>query len=171
LVGIYVFFSGIRTANPQRFVVVLAALLFVLAAGLGLILFARDLEGTFARVGGAVAIALLGTAIGAYEFWYQNQYIPSHAGGAVALNVSLDRATDRGPFSVIRARIGYEAIGGKSVSAIGSVYTLTGSQVLRCPRSATVRRVGDYFKGFLLDPQRLRFMADAPELQPTVLPA
>jgi hypothetical protein len=171
LVGIYIFFTGIRTTNPQRFVVVFAALLFISAAVVGVILFGRDLEGTFARVGGAVAIALLGTAIGAYEFWYQNQYTPSHAGGSVALKVSLQRAGEQGPFSVIRARIGYETIGGKSVSAIGSAYTLTGSQILRCSRSATVQRVGDYFKGFLLDPQRLRFMADARELQPTVLAA
>jgi hypothetical protein len=72
---------------------------------------------------------------------------------------------------VIRATLDYEAIGGKSVAAVGSVYSLTGSQVVRCPRRATVQQVTGAFKGFLLDPQRIRFMADVVEQPPNVLAA
>jgi hypothetical protein len=170
-VGVYVFFSGIRTTNPQRFVVVLVALAFALAAAVGFILFARDLERSVAGVGGTVAIAVLGAVIGAYEFWYQNQYIPTHASSDVALNVSLSPAGEHGDFLVVRAKIGYESIGGKSVSAVGSVYTLTGSKVVRCNQSVTVGRVGTVFRGSLLDPQRIRFMANVFEFPPTVLAA
>jgi hypothetical protein len=51
------------------------------------------------------------------------------------------------------------------------VYSLTGSRVVRCPRSAPVQQVQGAFKGFLLDPQRIRFMAYVLEQPPTVLAA
>ncbi len=171
LFGVYALFSALGTLGPQRYPVVAAALTIVAAAVLGLFFFGRDVKLTLPRVGGAVALALLGTTIGAWEFWYQNQYIPSHAGGAVALRAQLHRTSGKGAFDVIRATLDYETVGGKSVSVIGSVYTLTGSTVVKCPRAATVHRVGDYFEGFLLDPQRIRFMADVLEETPTVLAA
>jgi hypothetical protein len=83
LFGVYVLFSGLGSPAQQRWVVVAVALLIIGAAALGLVLFGRDVELTLPRVGAAVALALLGTTIGAWEFWYQNQYVPAHAGGAV----------------------------------------------------------------------------------------
>src|ERR1044071_7004584 len=59
-------------------VVVVAALLIIGAATLGLVLFGREVELTLPRVGTAVALTLLGTTIGAYEFWYQHQYEAAH---------------------------------------------------------------------------------------------
>jgi hypothetical protein len=171
LFGVYVLFSGLGSPARQRYVVVVVALLIVGAATLGLVLFGREVELTLPRVGAAVALTLLGTTIGAYEFWYQHQYVPAHAGGAVSLKVGLTRLGTQGPFDVIRATVDYQAIGGKSVASVGSVYSLTGSRVVRCPRSATVSQVRGAFKGFLLDPQRIRFMADVREQPPTVLAA
>jgi hypothetical protein len=171
LFGVYVLFSGLGTPAQQRYVVVAVALVIIGAAALGLVLFGREVELTLPRVGAAVALALLGTTLGAWEFWYQNQYVPAHAGGAVSLKVGLTRVGAKGPFDVIRATVDYEAIGGKSVSAVGSVYSLTGSRVVRCPRSATVQQVQGAFKGALLDPQRIRFMADVVEQPPAVLAA
>ena len=171
LFGLYVLFSGLGSPARQRYVVVVAALLIIGAATLGLVLFGREVELTLPRVGTAVALTLLGTTIGAYEFWYQHQYEPAHAGGAVSLKVGLAKTGEQGSFDVIRATIDYQAIGGKSVAAVGSVYSLTGSRVVRCPRSATVHQVTGAFKGFLLDPQRIRFMADVLEQPPSVLAA
>ncbi len=171
LFGLYVLFSGLGSSAQQRWVVVAVALLIIGAATFGLVLFGREVELTLPRVGAAVALALLGTAIGAWEFWYQHQYVPAHAGGAVSLKVGLTEVGTKGPFDVIRATVDYEAIGGKSVSAVGSVYSLTGSRVVRCPRSATVTQVVGAFKGALLDPQRIRFMADVLEQPPSVLAA
>jgi uncharacterized membrane protein YidH (DUF202 family) len=171
LFGVYVLFSGLGTPAQQRWVVVAVALVIVGAAAFGLVLFGRDVELTGRRLGAAVALTLLGTAIGAWEFWYQHQYVPAHAGGAVSLKVSLNRAGEQGAFDVIRATVDYQAIGGKSVSSVGSVYSLTGSRVVRCPRTATVKQVQGAFKGFLLDPQRIRFMADVLEQPPSVLAA
>jgi len=171
LFGLYLTFSALGTSEGmQRYVVVTAALAIVSVGALGLLLFGRDVKLTLPRVG-AVALGLLGTTVGAWQFWYQNQYVPSHAGGTVSLKVQLRRIGHEGAFDVIRAALDYEAIGGKSVSVVGSVYTLTGSNVAQCPRAATVSRVGDYFAGFLLDPQRVRFMADVVEQAPTVLAA
>ncbi|HKD35089.1 MAG TPA: DUF308 domain-containing protein [Gaiellaceae bacterium] len=171
LFGVYVLFSGLGSPARQRWVVVAVALVIIGAAAFGLVLFGRDVELTLPRVGAAVALALLGTTVGAYEFWYQNQYIPAHAGGAVSLKVNLTRAGQEGPFDVIRATLDYEEIGGKSVAAVGSAYSLTGSRIVRCPRAATVQQVKGAFQGFLLDPQRIRFMADVLEQPPNVLAA
>ena len=169
--GVYVLFSGLGTPAQQRWIVVAVALVIIGAAVLGLVLFGRDVELTLPRVGTAVALTLLGTAIGAWEFWYQHQYVPAHAGGAVSLKVKLTRAGEQGAFDVVRATVDYQAIGGRSVAAVGSVYSLTGSRVVRCPRSATVKQVEGAFKGALLDPQRIRFMADVLEQPPSVLAA
>src|SRR5262249_9448658 len=75
LFGVYVLFSGLGSPARQRWVVVAVALVIIGAAAFGLVLFGRDVELTLPRVGAAVALALLGTTVGAYEFWYQNQYI------------------------------------------------------------------------------------------------
>ncbi|HEY8778130.1 MAG TPA: hypothetical protein VIM33_16840 [Gaiellaceae bacterium] len=171
LLGVYVFFSGIRTVGVQRLVVVIAALAFMVMAILGLLVFGSDIRVTLAHVGGAVALTLIGTTIGLWEFWYQNRYVPSHAGRAVALNVGLRVVGRQAGFDVIRASVGYEDIGGRSVSVIGSAYTLTGSRVIRCARAPTVSRVASFFNGFLTDPQRIRFMADVREESPSVLAA
>jgi hypothetical protein len=126
---------------------------------------------TFARVGGAIALGLLGTLIGLWQFWYQNQYVPARAGRAVALRASLQLVGEQSAHHVVRATLEYEDIGGRSVSVIGSTYTLTGSRVLPCHRSATFKRVKQFFGGPLLDPQRSRFMADVVERPVTVLAA
>jgi hypothetical protein len=171
LVGLYLVFSGLGAATGiQRVVVVSLAFAVVVVAGLGLLTFWRDVELTAPKVG-AVALGLIGTTLGAWEFWYQNQYVPSRAGGTVQLKAQLRRIDEQGPFDVIRATLDYEAIGGKSVSVVGSAYTLTGSNVIACSREATVARVGDYFGGFLLDPQKIRFMRDVVEQAPAVLAA
>jgi hypothetical protein len=171
LLGVYVFFSAIGTAGPQRVVVVFAALVLMIVAIAGLVSFGRDVSVTLPRVGGAVALTLLGTVVGAWEFWYQNQYVPSRAARAVSLKVDLQPAGKQPTFDAIRATVGYEAIGGKSVSVVGSAYTLTGSRVVSCARAATVERVSGFFGGLLTDPQRVRFMANAHEETPTVLAA
>jgi hypothetical protein len=171
LLGLYLVFSGLGTAiGMQRVVVVSLAFTVVAIAVLGLFTFWRDVELTAPKVG-AVALGLIGTTLGAWEFWYQNQYVPSRAGGTVQLKAQLKRIDQRVPFDVIRAGLDYGAIGGKSVSVVGSAYTLTGSKVSACSRDATVARVGDYFNGFLLDPQKIRFMRDVVEQDPTVLAA
>jgi hypothetical protein len=171
LFGLYVTFAALGTATgTQLDVVVAIALVIVAVAGVGLLFFGGDVKLTLPRVG-AVALGLVGTTVGAWEFWYQNQYVPSRAGGTVELKVQLRRTSQAGRFDVVRATVDYQAIGGKSVAVVGSAYTLTGSKVFQCPRDATVKRVADFFGGFLLDPQRLRFMRDVVEQPPTVLAA
>ena len=166
LLGVYVFFAAIRAASTQRPVVAVVALALIVVALLGLRFFATDAHVTLPRLGAAVALGLIGTSIGAWEFWYQNQYVPSHAGRAVALSVALHRDGRQAAYDVIRATVGYEDIGSKSVSVLGSAYTLTGSRVVRCHRPATTTAVQEYFKGFLADPQRTRYMADVWEERP-----
>jgi hypothetical protein len=165
LLGIYVFFSAIQTVGTQRVVVVSVALALVAVALAGLWVFGRDARVTLPRLG-AIALALIGTTIGAWQFWYQNQYVPSRAGRAVTLKVNIHLADEQKAYDVIRATVEYEDIGGRSLSVIGSAYTLTGSRVVRCHRPAVTENVRPFFRGFLLDPQRSRFMADVWEIQP-----
>jgi hypothetical protein len=133
LVGVYVFFSAIRTAGPQRPVVVAVALMIVAFAATGLRFFGSEARVTLPRLG-TIALGLIGTTIGAWEFWYQNQYVPSRAGRAVELNFNLDLVAHQPKHEVIQATVSYQGIGGRSVSVIGSTYTLTCSRVVRCER-------------------------------------
>jgi hypothetical protein len=170
LVGVYVFLSAMRTPSGQRPVVLVISLVLVAVALVGLFYFGRDARVTLPRIG-AVVLGLVATIIGAWEFWFQNQYAPSHAGRAVSLEVTLTRVGRQRDHDVIRATTGYKDVG-RSVLVIGSSYTLTGAHVVRCERQATPAKVASTMNGYLLDPQRTRFMSDVWELRPaTVLAA
>lgn len=172
VLGLFVFFAAIRTSGAQRLLVVVAALALMVVGLLGLRVFGRNARVTPRRVEAAVALGMVGIVIGVGQFWFQNQYVPSRAGRAVALSVALSRAGVQSEYEVIRARVDYRDIGGRSVSVIGSAYTLTGSHVVRCHRPATAARVQDVFEGFLPDPQASRYMTDVWEERPaTVLAA
>jgi hypothetical protein len=168
LLGVYVFFSAIRSVGVQRTVVVSVALVLIVVALVGLRFFGREARVTLPRLG-TIAVGLVGTTIGAWEFWYQNQYIPSHAGRAVTLKADLQIAREQRTYAVVRARVEYENLGGRSVVVIGSTYTLTGSRVVSCHRAASAAAVARMFSGFLVDPQRTRFMADVWEEQPAAV--
>jgi hypothetical protein len=166
LIGAYSFVAAIRTGGDQRPVVAVVAALLTAAALLGARIAWHDGAGGGVHLAAAVALGLLGTAIGVAEFWYQNQYVPTHLESAVSLDVQLKLEAVQKNFDVIRATIDFEDIGSRNVTVIGSTYTLTGSRVIRCQRKATPAAVQSIFSGPLPDPQRSRFMADVWEEQP-----
>ena len=167
--GIYLFFAAIRTSGTQHLVVVATALVIIVIAALGLRYFGRGVRITTRRIEGAIAVGALSIVLGVSQFWFQNEYVPAHAGRAVVLKTYLTRAGERNGYDVVSARIDYEAVGGRSVSTIGSAYTLAASHVVRCHRTATAVRVQDPFDKFLLDPQVSRFMTDVREERPAAL--
>jgi hypothetical protein len=170
-VGAYAFLSAIRSTSTQRWFVTFAALVLMVVAVFGLRFFGSDARVTLPRLA-TIALGLVGTTVGAWQFWYSNQYAPSHAGRAVALDVELERAGKQSHDDVVRAVISFQGIGRTGVSVLGSTYTLTGSRIVRCRRPAAAAAVEKVFSGFLTDPQRTRFMSDVREIQPaTVLAA
>jgi len=164
VVGVYVFVSALRASSDQGAIVLAVGLVLAWVPLAGWFYIRRQRRFKFARFGG-IALGLVTTIVGVSEFWFQNQYVPSRAGRAVALVADIKRVGTKGDEDIIRATIDYKDIG-RSVQAIGSTYTLTGSRVIRCARSATAQRVGSYFRGALTDPQRTRFMADVWETRP-----
>jgi hypothetical protein len=171
LLGLYVFLSAIRAVSAQWPLVLAVGVTLIVVALLGLRFFARDARVTLPRLG-TVALGLLGTIVGTWQFWYQHEYVPSHTGAAVTLDTRLHLDRKGTAYDAVRVTLEYENVGTASVSVIGSTYTLTGSRVVRCRRSATADAVQGIFRGFLPDPQRTRFMADVWEEQPaTVLAA
>jgi hypothetical protein len=166
LIGAYAFVSAIKTGGDQRPVVAVVTGLVTAVALVGARIAWRDGAGGRIEVAAAVALGLLGTVIGVAEFWYQNQYVPSHLESAVSLHVQLKLEAVQKNFDVIRATIDSEDIGGRNAKVIGSTYTLTGSRVIRCQRKATPTAVQGIFNGLLPDPQRSRFMANVWEEQP-----
>jgi phosphoglycerol transferase MdoB-like AlkP superfamily enzyme len=94
VLGIYVFFAAIGTSGAQRIVVVAGALAIIVAGLLGVRFFGRDARITHLRVEGAIALGVIGIVVGVGQFWFQNQYVPSHAGRAVALKVALSVRND-----------------------------------------------------------------------------
>ena len=173
LLGVYVFFGAQAGAGTQRAIVTGFSLLFMAAGFLGFVLFWSQIKKSTARVGAGVALTVVGLVIGGWEFWYQNQYVPSHLDRAVSVQVSLKNLGTQDGNDVLRATLDYEDVGGRAVVVLGSDYTLTGSTIVPCPRQPTARSVATtYFSNALPDPQRSRLMTDVWEVQPsTVLAA
>jgi hypothetical protein len=172
-VCIYVFLAASQASRSQRLVVYFVNLMVLILSVLGLILFSKGTKATPRKIGAAVALGIVGTAIGIGEFWYQNQYVPTHAGRAIALTASLRVVAQQPRYSVVRATVTYQDIGGRAVTVIGSTYTVTASRVVRCPRAKpTATNLRQFFSGFLVDPQRARYMSDvSEEWPPTFLEA
>lgn len=171
LLAIYVFLSGLRAPGGQRPIVVAVAVVLIVVGALGLSFFGRDARVTIPRIG-TIALGVIGTLFAAWQFWYQNQYAPAHAGQAVALSATIKRVDEQAAYDVIKASISYEDTSSSGVSVIGSTYTLTGSRLVRCQRTASTKYIQSDFSGLLPDPQRTRFMADVWEDRPaTVLAA
>jgi hypothetical protein len=168
LIGVYLLLSTVKTASPQRPAVVAVALLLIAIALVALHRFGRDVKVTWAKVG-TIALGLIGSTLAAWQLWYQTQYVPFHAGSDVSLAADLTLLAKETRYDTIRATVNYQDIGGSGVSVLGSTYTLTGSRVVRCHSSADVGIVDKMFNGFLPDPQRTRFMANAWELRPSAV--
>jgi hypothetical protein len=181
LVGCYVFFTGIGATGVQRSIVLGFSVLLMVAGIAGAWFFWRDVHFSLVRVGASIALTVVGIAVGVSEFWYQNQYAPSHLGRAVSLQADMKVVGHQRDYDVLSVTLNYQALGGTKVTVVGSTYTLTGSRVVRCERTATSSRVGDVLGGskknekkpsFLVDPQTSRFTAGTLEERPaTVLAA
>src|SRR5437588_6446899 len=119
LLGIYLLLSAVKTASTQRPVVAGVALVLIAVSLVALHLFGRDVRITLTRVG-TVALGLIGSTAGAWEFWYQTQYVPFHAGSAVTVGADLTLVSKQKVYDVVRATLNYEEIGGTGVSVVGS---------------------------------------------------
>jgi hypothetical protein len=170
LAGMYAFLSGVRAAGGQRLVVVAVGAVLIGVAVTGLAVFGSEVRVTAPRLG-ALALALVGATVSASQFWYQNEYAPSQAGRAIALTATLTKEETQRNAYVVRATVRFEAVAGRSLSVVGSAYTLTGSRLVSCDRQdrADVEEVAQVFSGFLIDPQRSRFTANVREQQPSTL--
>jgi hypothetical protein len=166
LLGVYIFFGALAATGTQRAIVIGVSLVFIAVGSLGLGLFWNEIEVSIVRVGAGIALTIAGLLVGGWEFWYQNQYVPSHLDRAVEVQVSLKKLRTQGSYDVLSATLGYQDIGGRSIVVLGSDYTLTGSAVVACARPATPAEEAGVFAGQLPDPQRARFMSSVWEIQP-----
>ena len=172
LLGAYMLLGSLAGAGTQRAIVTVISLVFMAVGFFGFRLFWGEINVTIARAGLGAALTVAGLVIGAWQFWYQNQYVPSHLDRAVSVQVALKKVGVQKGYDVLSATLGYEDIGGRAVVFLGSDYTLTGSTVVPCLRQPTPKDVGGYFKNPVPDPQRARLMSDVWEVQPsTVLAA
>lgn len=167
LFGVYVFFGALAGTGTQRTIVIGVSLVFIVAGALGLQVFWGEIEVSIVRVGATVALTVAGLLVGGWEFWYQNQYAPSHLDRAVAVQVSLKKLHTQGGYDVFSATFGYQDIGDRSLIVLGSDYTLTGSFVVACPRLAAPAKEKGYFGAHQVpDPQTSRFTSAVWEVRP-----
>ena len=170
LTGVYVFLAGIRASSDQRVIVTGAGVAIIAVAVTGLAAFSSEVRLTIPRIG-ALALAFVGTVLGAWQFWYSNEYAPSQVGRAVSLKTTIATEGKSADHHVVRATVNFEAVSGRSLSVVGSAYTLTGARVVSCDRQDRVdaSEVSRMFDRFLIDPQRSRFAADIREQQPATV--
>jgi hypothetical protein len=171
LLGVYIFFGALTGVGAQEAIVLCVAGVFISMGSLGFALFWDDIEVSIVRVGAGVALSVAGLLVGGWEFWYQNQYLPSHLDRAVQVQVDLKKLATQGRYDVLSATFGYQDIGGRSVTVLGSDYTLTGSRIVTCPRPATPAEEAGFYVGELPDPQRARFEGPVWEVQPATVVA
>jgi hypothetical protein len=166
LIGVYVLFGGLAGSGAQQAIVIVLSLVVMAVGFLGFGLFWNEIEVSLVRLGAGIALSVAGLLVGAWEFWYQNQYVPSHMYRAVAVQADLRKVGERGGYDVLSATLGYQDVGGRAIVVLGSDYTLTGSTVVPCPRPATPKSEEEILSGPLPDPQRSRFMSDVWEVKP-----
>lgn len=166
LLGVYIFFGALAGTGTQRTIVIGVSLVFIAVGALGFRLFWDEIEVSIVRVGATVALTIAGLFVGGWEFWYQNQYAPSHLDRAVQVQVGLRKLLTQRGYDVFSATFGYQDVGSRSMIVLGSDYTLTGSMVVACPRPATPGEEAGYFGGQLPDPQTSRFMSAVWERRP-----
>src|SRR4051794_17783900 len=117
LLAVYTLFSAARSGGAQRAAVVVVALALLGLGLAGLRFFGSDARVTLPRLG-AIALGLVGTLFAAWQFWYQNQFVPARAGRAVALKATLSVDGQQKTSDVVRARLEYEDVGKTSVAVI-----------------------------------------------------
>jgi hypothetical protein len=171
LLGVFMFISAVGSPSQQRPVVIVVALLIIAGAVIAVIALRDDAKLELPRLETALLITVAGTLIGLGQFWYQNEYTPAHLGRAVALSADLKLAGKVGPYDVVDATLAWQDVGGRNVAVIGSAYSLTGSPVYTCDRTANAAKLRNTFNGFLPDPQRSRWMNDVNEGLPTIIAA
>ncbi|HTR32400.1 MAG TPA: hypothetical protein VMH47_00855 [Gaiellaceae bacterium] len=165
LLGLYVLLSAGASPGSQRPFALAAGAVLLAVGVLGLVVFRGSIDTKAKNLGVATALTIVALLFGFWQFWYQSQYLPAHLGRDVSLNVQLAQVGVQKDYDVIRVTIGYEDLGG-DVTVVGSTYTLTGSRVVRCERRPSPAAVRQVLGGYLLDPQRTRYMTDVWEEQP-----
>jgi hypothetical protein len=154
LIGFYVLVSALRADDPGA--IVLAVAIIIVVGGLGgVAYFGRGKQLTLARAGTG-AVGLVGTILAAWQFWYTNDYVPSHSGANVTVTARLEVLPQSGPFSNVRATLSAVNRGDTKITVVGSVYTLTGSRMIERNRPPRMRPL-DVFDGLIPDPQVVRF--------------
>lgn len=169
IIAVYVVVTALRTADHNQPVVLVGLVLLVVSLS-GLTAFARDVRTVGIRIGG-IALGLLGTVAGIGQFWYANDYTPSHVGRGIVLTTHIARVSKDKGLVAVRASIEAENVGNSSVLVLGSAYSFTGQQLVRCFRSSTVKRVAGVFSGQLADPQAVRFTRYVRNDQPRLIAA
>ncbi len=165
----YVALTAFRTANHNDTVVVVTLVLVAVSLS-GLAVFARDVRSVGIKIG-AIALGLLGTVASIGQFWYANDYTPSHVGRGIVLTTHLGRVSQNKGIVAVRASIDAENVGNSSVLVLGSAYSFTGEQLFRCFRQSTVKRVAGVFSGQIPDPQAARFTRYVRNQQPRLVTA
>lgn len=143
ITGFFLFIAELRSLSVSV-LVVMAALLVVAVSLLG----AKVLWAQGVKLGdlGKLALAVLGTAFGLFQFWYANQYVPQVSYPAAHASASLEAASPVGDPATYRAQVTLKNEGKTRLVILASAYYITESALKPAKATETLDALARPFK-------------------------
>jgi hypothetical protein len=158
-----------RSLEKDNWVTGIATAIFGLAIASFIFLQSRT-RATLGKVG-VFLVGLLATAFGVFQFWYAQQYVPTHKPPALSLSAVLEPAGERGSRALYKATITVKNTGSVKVIAFTGTFFVSGVNY-KPPAGHALRKIlNPLIKPPGADPYLLRFSRDYVETKFTPVEA
>lgn len=166
------FFAIAELASFDKSALVLGLAVLVAALGLASLVFLRRVTRvTFGKVGPAI-IALVGTAFGVFQFWYEQQYLPTREPPALEATGELKpMGAVAGGLQAYQATLTLKNVGTTKVIALAGAYAVSGAKLVAQSADARPKAVLGPFLSPAIDPYVGRFSRYAQEKGTSVIQA
>jgi hypothetical protein len=162
--------AELESFNKSAIVLVLAILTAL--AGVASLVFLRIVtKVTIGKVGPTI-IALVGTAFAVFQFWYEQQYLPTREPPALEATAKLEpTGTVADGLRAYRVTVTLKNVGSTKVLALAGAYSVGGSKLVPLDATGTPKDVLAPFRSTAIDPYAGRFSRHSREEPSAVIQA
>jgi hypothetical protein len=154
--AVYVLIAEGRSLTVDWLILAVAGVIFALAVAAFFFLEKVTLV-TLGKVG-AFLLGVIGTAFGVFQFWYQQEYLPTHRPPALSLTAGIESAGERPGRELYKATITTKNTGTVKVIAFTGTYVLSGLTYGAVKKEPTEDRIMAPLQQDLADPYYSRFL-------------
>jgi hypothetical protein len=154
--AVYLIIAEARSLTVDWRIVTVAALVGVLAVAAFFFLEKITLV-TLGKVG-IFLLGLVGTAFGVFQFWYQQEYLPTHKPPALTLTAQLESVGERAGRELYKATIATKNTGTVKVIAFTGTYVVSGMNYRAVKKQPTEAQIMKPLLSDAPDPYYARFL-------------